>query len=678
MTKLYLETKAILGADLGPENPLPPMGTLGEVQSVPAEPDIPDEVRRNIGYGLRSSPLPYTMQDGYGRDKHEKTIKTIVMENEFLKATFLPEYGGRLWSLVDKSRGRDLVYENPVLQPANLAIRNAWLSGGVEWNIGLRGHSPFTCSPVFAASFVGEDRTPVLRMYEFERIRSVPFQIDVRLPDDSSLLYVYVRIRNIHDEEVPMYWWSNIAYPEHPSTRVVVPADRAYRFGYGSSGLGLRDVPVIEGKDVTYTTNVGHSADYFFDIPDGTRRWIAAVDSEGKGLFQTSTDRLLGRKLFLWGSGPGGAAWQEFLSVPGKPYIEIQAGLAHTQLEHIPMPGGEKWSWLEAYGCVEADGTIVHGDDWPAAYQEVGSRIDEILPRDRMDALFAVAEREADSPVDELLTTGSPWGRMEATYRAAKGLAPPTGPELEFGTPLEAGQRQWIQLLEEGTFPQPDVLDEPVGYEVQPKWRVLLEDYVRTKGRNWYALLHLGVMQFAAGQIDEAEAMWQRSAKVQPNPWAYRNVGRLALLRGNHEDAVAAYEQAFGILESCMPLTIEFGKALLAAGRAERWLAIYAGLPEEMQRHGRFLLLYAQGLVDAGRLDEALAVVESEPEVTDLREGENSLTDVWYRIHERRLLNAGHLPDGSALPPDVRNYVIDHFPPPAKIDFRMRTKEQVD
>ena len=33
------------------------------------------------------------------------------------------------------------------IQFANLALRNAWFAGGVEWNIGTRGHSPTTCSP---------------------------------------------------------------------------------------------------------------------------------------------------------------------------------------------------------------------------------------------------------------------------------------------------------------------------------------------------------------------------------------------------------------------------------------------------------------------------------------------------------------------------------------------------
>ena len=91
------------------------------------------------------------------------------------------------------------------------------------------------------------------------------------------------------------------------------------------------------------------------DIPSGERRWIAALDGAGSGLVQTSTDRLIGRKLFQWGVGAGGRRWQEWLSGPDAEYIEIQAGLARTQLEHLALPGGATWEWVEAYGLLEAD-----------------------------------------------------------------------------------------------------------------------------------------------------------------------------------------------------------------------------------------------------------------------------------------------------------------------------------
>ena len=54
--------------------------------------------------------------------------------------------------------------------------------------------------------------------------------------------------------------------------------------------------------------------DLFFDIPAAGRKWEAALDGKGVGLVQASTDRLQGRKLFMWGSGSGGRHWEEFLA----------------------------------------------------------------------------------------------------------------------------------------------------------------------------------------------------------------------------------------------------------------------------------------------------------------------------------------------------------------------------
>ena len=67
--------------------------------------------------------------------------------------------------------GTSLVHTPPAIQFANLALRNAWFAGGIEFNIGTRGHSPTTCSPLHAALLPGPDGTEVLRMWEYERLR---------------------------------------------------------------------------------------------------------------------------------------------------------------------------------------------------------------------------------------------------------------------------------------------------------------------------------------------------------------------------------------------------------------------------------------------------------------------------------------------------------------------------
>lgn len=60
--------------------------------------------------------LPYTQQDSYDRNRVLRTFKAIILENEHLKATFIPELGGRLWSLWDKDSARELLFIRPRIE----------------------------------------------------------------------------------------------------------------------------------------------------------------------------------------------------------------------------------------------------------------------------------------------------------------------------------------------------------------------------------------------------------------------------------------------------------------------------------------------------------------------------------------------------------------------------------
>ena len=79
-------------------------------------------------FGLVRGAFPYRAQDLYTRKFTRNGLDCVVLENEYLKATFVPELGGKLWSLFDKKAGKDLMFNNPVFRPAQLAVRNAWSS----------------------------------------------------------------------------------------------------------------------------------------------------------------------------------------------------------------------------------------------------------------------------------------------------------------------------------------------------------------------------------------------------------------------------------------------------------------------------------------------------------------------------------------------------------------------
>lgn len=163
----------IQGVLLEGENPLPFFRAREHNLSPTVIEPFPDNKKELLGYEAAFRVLPYRMQDRYSRRRHPICLKQIILENDLIEAVFLPEFGGRLYSLRDKKTGKNILYRNSVFQPANLAIRNAWFSGGIEWNIGQIGHTFTTCSPVYVARVKDEKEGDFLRIYEFERCKKV-------------------------------------------------------------------------------------------------------------------------------------------------------------------------------------------------------------------------------------------------------------------------------------------------------------------------------------------------------------------------------------------------------------------------------------------------------------------------------------------------------------------------
>ena len=667
MSQLIFTTLTLPAADLGGENPLAPLTAAADAHAqIQFGPGVPDEIRRQVGYGRHRGCLPYRLQDGYNRVRHPRPLQVAILENEVLRATFLLELGGRLASLVHRPTGRELLSANPVFQPANLAIRNAWFSGGVEWNIGLIGHSPFTCAPLYAEQLTAPDGTPVLRLREWERIRRVPFQLDCWLPEGSPFLFVHVAIRNPNEVEVPMYWWSNMAVPEAPGHRVLAPAGHAFRFGYGRT-MDRIPLPHWQGMDISHPTEIDRSADFFFDLPDGQRPWITALDPDGQGLMQTSTARLRGRKLFVWGMAPGGRRWQEFLSVPGQAYIEIQAGLARTQTEHLPMPARTTWSWTEAYGRIEVPPEAVHGTAWEAAWRRVDRELDVRLPAAALARQAAAGEAIAALPCEARLQAGTGWGALEVRRLAEEG-APADWLGGGFaGDALGPEQAPWLQLLEEGSLPASDPASEPGAWMIQPEWRARLEAAVRTGGADhWLGWLHVGVMRYADGDRPGAAEAWRTSLARARSAWALRNLAVLARQERHFDEAVACLDEACALLPGLLPLGVEWGTVLLDAGRPADWLQRAARLAAPVQAHGRIRLLLAKGYLALDQFNEAEAILRGDLEVSDVREGETSLSDTWFELAARRLAAETHRPIDDTL----RTQARQRYPLPPHLDFR--------
>ena len=645
MSELKLENYIMPAAKLGPDSPLPPLDIC----------------------------LPYTLQNNYNREKKITEFKTVVLENDILKATFLIEFGGRLWSLFHKKAKRELLYTNPVFQPCNLAIRNAWFSGGVEWNIGLHGHSVFTCSPLYVSKLKMDDGTPVLRMYEWERVRMVPFQIDAFLPDGSEFLFVRVKIVNPNENEVPMYWWSNIAVPETPDTRVIVPAESILKRDYkgNKSIVSISPDGTIDGIDLSYPVNFNRSADNFYYIKPESQPWITSLDKDGKGLIQTSTKKLYGRKLFVWGMHKGGRSWQEFLSVPGSAYIEIQAGLTQTQSEYIQMPAGAEWSWLEAYGLMECTPEVVHGKNWKEAYNSVDKKIKSLMSEDNLESILTETAKMANKSPDEIIQRGSGWGTLERIRREKYNEPPFCSEALIFDdVSLKKEQEMYLELLISGLVPYVSPKEKIYGWMIQKQWKDILEKAVEhPQNDHWLSWLHLGIMYYSQGNFEKAKNAWEKSLEREPSAWVYRNLGILAKKNNHIEEAGDLLIKAVEMAPDVYDLTVECCNVLIGLERYEDLLKIINNLSSEIRNYGRIKIIEAQVALKQNNLERVEEILKSRPSIPDIREGEQTLSDIWFEMHERIISKTENIP----IDENLKKRVREKFPPPAWLDFRQFT-----
>lgn len=673
MSELRIENWTMLVADLGAENPLPffdfPWPSPPVVEATGG---VPAEIARQSQYGRLRGPLPYALQDDYARRRRPRAVRVAVLENDHLRATFLLEYGGRLWSLQDKATGRELLAVNKTLQPANLALRNAWFSGGVEWNVGIIGHSAFTMSPVFAARVETDTGVPVLRLYEWERLRQIPFQIDAFLPDDSRVLFVRVRLINPHREAVPVCWWSNMAVPEEPGVRVIVPAGTAFTFVGDPPELTAVPVPGPQELDYSYPLQVARAGGYYFDIPPERRPWITALDQMGRGVIQTSTSRLRGRTLFTLGRGPGGETWHRFLAPDGLAeehgrYLEIESGLARSHLEHVPMPPHSEWSWLEAYGPLAADAGRVHGRDWHAAQAAVEEALETLVSNAAFEATERWSASILDRPPQALLQEGSGWGALAQRERRVQGKPSPLSPGLLFpDTSLGWAQAPWLELLEKGSFPELPA-HELASFVVEPAWWRRLESAIaRGAADNWSGWYHLGIIRLYHGQVDMARVAWERSLSHRATPWALRNLALLAAIAGDTDRAIACYQKALRLAPALRSLITEAGRFFVDAGEPEKWLEMLPTFAPALREDGRIRLLEAQASLSVGKTEIVADFFNSAPIVDDIREGEMSLENLWVDWQTQELARKENL-----LIEEARRLVWQKRPLPPAFDFNM-------
>lgn len=691
--KIKTEILTIKGAPLEGTNPLPSFRSRKPAQ-YPVSDRFPEHLKTTLG--TYTKVLPYLVQDRYSRKRLPLKLKTFILENEHLCARFLPEYGGRLYSLFDKDKKQELLYVNPVIQPGNLAIRNAWLSGGIEWNIGNLGHTYTTCDNVFCAILTDNDGNDFLRIYEFERLKSIFWQVDFHLPDGAPYLMAHARMVNPFDQDTTTYWWSNIAVPDTGSTRVLASGKKIMSFTGGNCDYErLPYIDSMPGLDLSYPSNAPRSFDYFIQENfENESTWEAAAYPGGLVFYERSTAPLYYKKLFGWGNHHAGKHWQEFLADgPGTGYYaELQAGIAPSQLHDKLLPAHGCYEWTQCFGGVNLDPDLLFAEDFDSACDYFDQNLNRFLNAEDICRLDEKLKKLADTPVTaaDIRHHGSGFGALEA-LRMEKYNDGQVPNSMYFPlSSITKTEYPWLHLLQTGILPTEHERTVPDSYMISEKWMPLLKTSLeKENGKTWYSLLHYGVAVYEynshtrlancvydkaedALQIQNARDAWTASVSLTPNVWAYRNLAVLEKQCGNLTLAEEYYDKALrleGVFDD-YALVSEYLIFLIELGKHAKVWEIFNTLPANCSAKDRIRISAAYAAVRLDELDYLEQFFKEEHH--DIREGEVSLTDIWFEFCARRMARERGIDINDI---DAMQVLLDEAwdtcPPAPEIDFRM-------
>ncbi len=589
-------------AALGPEG-LPALKIQQPPDLSPSDRELLGEQE---GRGLADRPasaLPYRHQNHYGRELSPRSIPGIELSNEHLRAVFLPSFGGRLWSLQEVPTGRELLFQPDGIQFGNLALRDAWFSGGIEFNLGMTGHWGLTSAPV-GAGIVEVDGQQVLRMWAWERLTRMVWRMDAWLPEDSRLLYTSPRITNHHESATPLYWWSNAAVPLHESSRVFAPARTAVFNNYEGD---LERVAYPDAPDRSRPATAPRAVDYFFDTATADRvrhpaPWVAGVTDDGPGLLLVSSSELRGKKMFVWGNTRGGGKWQRWLNGAGR-YYELQSGWARTQKEHISLPGGTTATWVEAYGGALIDASV--------SYEAAIRSMEESLPWVDMAEARSIFDRVADA-APEVLHQPDGWGRVEVEA----GFLPHDAATPFDRAALDEEHHAWLAVAAGGT---PSAL-----LDRSPQTGVEWKASVLASAPGARRSLHLGYLAWANGEPEVAQQHWREVLNDDAaNAMALH---ALTLCTQDGWDAFDFAERAHEAAPEDDDLLVEYLQR--AATVPTLVISVVEGLAPARRALPRVRLAEARALVALGRLMEAERIIAT-LELPNLREISTELADVW-------------------------------------------------
>ncbi len=367
-------------------------------------PDAPDlnpmflEKRVYQGSSGRVYPLP--LINRISSEKTEVEWDAIHLENTYLRIVILPEFGGRIHVMQDKTNGVDLIYNQPVIKPALVGLAGPWLSGGIEFNW-PQHHRPSTFMPTDVKIEREEDGTVTVWLSEHDPMERMKGMHGVRLRPESADMEVLVRAYNRTPFVQTFLWWANVAVCVHEGYQSFFPPDVTWVADHAKRALS--EYPLCRGSyyGVDYQSRGAHGVlkqelpakyqpntqgetaarvpsykandlSWYSNIPVPTSYMCVGTDEDFFGGYdyknQTGIVHIAnhhvapGKKQWTWGNQEFGYAWDRNLTDDqGReeypPYIELMAGVyTDNQPDFSFLQPGETKTWSQHWYPIQKIG----------------------------------------------------------------------------------------------------------------------------------------------------------------------------------------------------------------------------------------------------------------------------------------------------------------------------------
>lgn len=273
---------------------------------------------------------PYFRFDGFTDKPIQKEWKVIELENDYIKLTILPEIGGKVWSAVEKSTGKDIVYNNHVIKFRDIAMRGPWTSGGVEGNYGIIGHTPNCATPVDFTTITREDGSVSCIIGVLDLLTRTSWKLDINLPKDKAYFTTSSFWFNSTEAEQPYYTWMNTGIKAAGNLQFIYP---------GQSYIGHNGehnnwpIDKKNGKDLSFYKNNdfgGYKSYHVFGKYNDFFGGYYHDEDFGMGRYGNYDDKP-GKKIWIWGLSQQGMIWEKLLTDTDGQYVEVQSGRLFNQ-----------------------------------------------------------------------------------------------------------------------------------------------------------------------------------------------------------------------------------------------------------------------------------------------------------------------------------------------------------